>query len=39
MQTLPCEGHNVAYQCKGLDQSNSLCECEINLSTNKKGYN
>jgi len=27
--SLPLEGHNVAYQCKGLDQSN-------NLSTNKK---
>ena len=30
------EGHNVAYQCKGLDQSNSVCEYEVNLSTNEK---
>jgi len=22
MQTLPVECHNVAYQCKGLDQNN-----------------
>ena len=36
MQTLPFEGHNVAYQCKGLDQSNIVCEYEINLSTNEK---
>jgi len=26
MQTLPFEGHNVAYQCKGLAQSNIVCE-------------
>ena len=30
------EGHNVAYQCKGLDQSNIVCEYEVNLSTNEK---
>ena len=36
MQTLPLEGHNVAYQCKGLDQSNIVCEYEVNLSTNEK---
>ena len=36
MQTLPFEGHNVAYQCKGLDQSNIVCEYEVNLSTNEK---
>ena len=36
MQTLPFEGHSVAYQCKGLDQSNSMCEYEVNLSTNEK---
>ena len=29
-------GHNVAYQCKGLDQSNTVCEYEVNLSTNEK---
>ena len=33
MQTLPFEGYNVAYQCKGLDQSNIVCEYEVNLST------
>ena len=33
MQTLPFEGHNVAYQCIGLDQSNNVCEYEW------KGYN
>ena len=33
MQTLPFEGHNVAYQCKGLYQSNIVCEYETNLST------
>jgi len=32
MQTLPFEGHNVAYQC----QSNIACEYEVNLSTNEK---
>ena len=34
MQTLPLEGHNVAYQC--LNQSNIVCEYEVNLSTNEK---
>ena len=34
--SLPFEGHNVAYQCKGLDQSNIVCEYEENLSTNEK---
>ena len=33
---LPFEGHNVAYQCKGLDQSNIVCEYEVNRLTNKK---
>ena len=32
MQTL----HNVAYQCKDFDQSNNVCEYEVNLSTNEK---
>jgi len=36
MQTLPFEGHNVAYQCKGLNQNNIVCEYEVNLSTNEK---
>ena len=36
MQALPFEGHNVAYQYKGLDQSNIVCEYEVNLSTNEK---
>ena len=36
MQTLPFEGHNMAYQCKGLYQSNIVCEYEVNLSTNEK---
>ena len=36
IQTLPFEGHNVAYQCKGLKQSNIVCEYEVNLSTNEK---
>ena len=26
----------MAYQCKGLDQSNIVCEYEVNLSTNEK---
>ena len=39
MQTLPFEGHNVAYMCKGLNQSNIVCEYEVNLSTNEKVYN
>jgi len=34
--SLAFEGHNVAYQCKGLDQSNIVCEYEVNLSTNEK---
>jgi len=34
--SLPFEGHNVAYQCKGLDLSNIVCEYEVNLSTNEK---
>ena len=34
--SLPFEGHNVAYQSKGLDQSNIVCEYEVNLSTNDK---
>ena len=33
---LPFEGHNMAYQCKGLDQSNIVCEYEVHLSTNEK---
>jgi len=37
MQTLPFEGYNVAYQCKGmLDQSNIVCKYEVNWSTNEK---
>ena len=36
MQTLPFEGHNVAYRCKGLDQSNIVWGYEVNLSTNEK---
>jgi len=36
MQTLPFEGHTMGYQCKGLDQSNIVCEYEVNLSTNEK---
>jgi len=34
--SLPFEGHNVAYQCKSLDQSTNECEYEGNLSTNEK---
>ena len=34
--SLPVEGHNGAYQCKGLDQSNIVCEYEVNMSTNEK---
>ena len=30
------EGHSVSYQCKSLDQSNIVCEYEVNLSTNEK---
>jgi len=33
---LPFKGHNVAYQCKGLNQSNIVCEYEVNLSINEK---
>jgi len=29
-------GHNVAYQCKGLDQINIVCEYKVNRSTNEK---
>jgi len=36
IQTLPFEGHTVEYQCKSLNQSNSVCEYEVNLSTNEK---
>jgi len=36
MQTLPFEGPNVAYQCKGLYQSNIVCEYQVNMSTNEK---
>jgi len=36
MQTLPFEGHNVAYQCKDRDQRTIVCEYEVNLSTNEK---
>ena len=36
MQTLPFEGHNMAYQSKGLDQSTIVCEYEVNRSTNEK---
>ena len=36
MQTLSFEGPNMAYQCKGLNQSNIVCEYEVNLSTNEK---
>ena len=32
MQTLPF-GHNVAYQCKGLYESNNVCEYVVNLSS------
>ena len=35
MQTLPFEGHNVAYQCKRSDQINIVCEYEENLPTNE----
>jgi len=34
--SLPFEGHNVAYQCKGFDQSNIVCEHKVNMSTNEK---
>jgi len=29
-------GHNVAYQCKGLDLSNNASEHEVNQLTNEK---
>jgi len=29
------EGHNVAYQCKRPDQSNIVCEYEVNRLTNE----
>ena len=29
-------GHTVAYQCKGLDQNNVVCEYEVNMLTNEK---
>ena len=31
MQTLQFDGHNVAYRCKGLDQSNIVCDYLVNL--------
>ena len=34
--SLPFEDHNVAYQWKGLNQSNIVCEYEVNLSTYEK---
>ena len=36
MQTLLFEGHNVAYQWKGLDISNIIYEYEVIRLTNKK---
>jgi len=36
IQTLPFEGHNVAYQCKGLHQSNIMCEYEVNFGNKEK---
>jgi len=36
MKTLSFDGPNVAYQCKGLNQSNIVCEYEVNLSTDEK---
>ena len=36
MKTLQFEGHNVAYQCEGLDQSNIVLEYEVNPLTNDK---
>ena len=30
------EGHTVAYQCKGLNQGNIVCEYEVNPFTNDK---
>jgi len=34
--SLPFISHNVAYHLKGRDQSNIVCEYEVNLSTNEK---
>jgi len=34
MQTVPFEDHNVTYQC--LNQSNIVCEYEVNPLTNDK---
>jgi len=34
--SLQFKGHNVAYQSKGSDHSNIVCEYEVNLSTNEK---
>ena len=34
--SLSFEVHNVAYHCTVLDQSNIMCEYEVNLSTNEK---
>jgi len=34
--SLPFEGHNVVSQCKGLDQSNIVCEYDVNLLTNDR---
>ena len=33
--SLPFEGHNVAYQCEGLDLSNNVCEYEVNRLANE----
>jgi len=37
--SLPFESHNVAYQCKGIDQSNIVCEYEVKPLTIKYGGN
>ena len=29
-------GHNVAYECKGLNKGTFVCEYAVNLSTNEK---
>ena len=34
--SLPFEEHIVAHQCKGLDQSNIVCEYEVNMSPTEK---
>ena len=36
MQALPFECHTVEYQCKGINQSNIVCEYEVNPLTNDK---